>query len=525
MLDITSDIKDAAYFAIVIDETQDIASLEQCAVVIRFIDEEYCIREELVGLFQADNCDAESLTNIIKTVLLSLDLNIKLLRGQTYDGAKVLQGKFSGVAKRIKDVVGKAISLHCLNHGINLTLQEAAKVNGIVSNTLSVVQEVCVVIRASAKRLAVFKSMQSGQSNPTSIKPLCPTRWCCHVRSLESIHNNYEAIADTIDWLMEHGNKQTEAFKKAPGLLALMTKFSTWFGLNMCLCIFSPIEQLAKQLQAKDITAQAVSNAVGALKRYLQSLRSESHFDKLYEKCLASCDDLNVGSPEGSLPRKRKAPRHLEDYLRVDGCSSSVDHEFATTKQYYRQSFFEFIDLVVESLDSRFEQSSLDHLQKIEKLILSASNGEFDFNTSPADLEKQFPILVGDIDFRKLCLQLELLPDSFQQVMPKIKKVTLISTVVDFMKEPGMKMAFSQLHTLLQLYLTIPLSNASSERAFSVLRRVKNYLRSSMNQKHTNHFVMLHAHKALTDALDVREIAKSFIAKNERRVHYFGAFQ
>ena len=101
MKELIGGVKSAGYFSIVIDETQDGAGIEQCALVLRYVDDEYIIHEVVIGLYQADKCDAKSLTDIIKTALLSLDLDIKLLRGQTYDGAAVLQGKHSDVAKRI----------------------------------------------------------------------------------------------------------------------------------------------------------------------------------------------------------------------------------------------------------------------------------------------------------------------------------------------------------------------------------------------------------------------------------------
>jgi hypothetical protein len=46
----------------------------------------------------------------------------------------------------------------------------------------------------------------------------------------------------------------------------------------------------------------------------------------------------------------------------------------------------------------------------------------------------------------------------------------------------GLQSTFPNVETILKIYLTIPISNASGERSFSVLRRVENYLRNSMGQ-------------------------------------------
>ena len=40
-----------------------------------------------------------------------------------------------------------------------------------------------------------------------------------------------------------------------------------------------------------------------------------------------------------------------------------------------------------------------------------------------------------------------------------------------------------EVHRLLHIYLTIPLTSATAERTFSALRQLKSYLRSTMTQK------------------------------------------
>ena len=67
-------------------------------------------------------------------------------------------------------------------------------------------------------------------------------------------------------------------------------------------------------------------------------------------------------------------------------------------------------------------------------------------------------------------------------------------------------------------------NNATGERTFSALPRVKTYLKSTMTQTRMNNFVTLHVHKERTDALDLKEIANKLTARNERRRWVFGKF-
>ena len=79
-------------------------------------------------------------------------------------------------------------------------------------------------------------------------------------------------------------------------------------------------------------------------------------------------------------------------------------------------------------------------------------------------------------------------------------------------------------HRLLRIYLTVPMTSATAERTFSALRRVKNYLRTTMTQKRLNNVMLLHAHKQRTDGLNLTDIAAEFVGRNIRRRNYFGSF-
>ena len=72
------------------------------------------------------------------------------------------------------------------------------------------------------------------------------------------------------------------------------------------------------------------------------------------------------------------------------------------------------------------------------------------------------------------------------------------------------KSMFSEVNTLLRVYLTVPMTSATAERSFSSLRRLKTYLRSTMSQKRLNHILLLHTHKVFTDELNIVEIARVY---------------
>ena len=86
-----------------------------------------------------------------------------------------------------------------------------------------------------------------------------------------------------------------------------------------------------------------------------------------------------------------------------------------------------------------------------------------------------------------------------------------------FLKTQNINILFSEVEKLIRIYLTIPMSNATAERSFSALKRLKTYLRATMGQKRLNHLTFLHVHKDLTDNLDLNKILKTFVLINDRR--------
>ena len=84
------------------------------------------------------------------------------------------------------------------------------------------------------------------------------------------------------------------------------------------------------------------------------------------------------------------------------------------------------------------------------------------------------------------------------------------------------KLLLSEVCKVVKLILIMPASNATSERSFSTLHRVKTYLRSTMGQQRLNNLMVLHVHTDMTDAIDLQKLATDFIGDSEHRLKIFG---
>ena len=124
---------------------------------------------------------------------------------------------------------------------------------------------------------------------------------------------------------------------------------------------------------------------------------------------------------------------------------------------------------------------------------------------------------------------LQYYPDDLKQSLPEemIHFSTLITQhhfnseckeiqMFKFINENEFMHAFPNVSVVFRLYLCLMISNCSGERSFSVLKRVKNQLRSSMGQKRLNSLALLCIQNELLEKVDTDDI-KSFALSKSRK--------
>ena len=213
---------------------------------------------------------------------------------------------------------------------------------------------------------------------------------------------------------------------------------------------------------------------------------------------------------EAVLPHPKKVPRRLQD-------GDAVEHQHDSAKSMFQAQYFEAIDAILAEFNRQFDEKSYAPLQHLEDVILNAAN------RVPCDISDDFKKTYdNEIDFDKVTTELRFLPGIIKQCLPEVKRVTTMDTVISAVTQ-GQNGTFvvPNIVRLLQMYLLAPMSAATAERSFSVQRRTKNYLRNTMTQKRYNNLLMLNIHK---ERIDLKEIAKAFAGKNDRRMRFFGQF-
>ena len=86
------------------------------------------------------------------------------------------------------------------------------------------------------------------------------------------------------------------------------------------------------------------------------------------------------------------------------------------------------------------------------------------------------------------------------------------------MESDGLKETFLDLKTILKSFHTLPVSNASGERLFRAIERVKNYLRSTVSQEHLIRFSILYIENDALNHVNYDEVIDNFSTIKTRRM-------
>ena len=123
-----------------------------------------------------------------------------------------------------------------------------------------------------------------------------------------------------------------------------MQQFNFYYGVALGQLILSQCDNLSRTLQKSTISA-AEGQAVAALTvKTLSSIRSDENFDLFWAKTMKAAEALDISE------RKRKVPRRIDD-----GNAAEAEHH-SSPCSYYKQLYFEGLDLTINCIKSRFEQ-------------------------------------------------------------------------------------------------------------------------------------------------------------------------
>uniref|UniRef100_A0AAX7VMJ6 TTF-type domain-containing protein n=1 Tax=Astatotilapia calliptera TaxID=8154 RepID=A0AAX7VMJ6_ASTCA len=426
--DIIREVKESEYFSVIADETKDLKKTEQLTLVLRYY-YNGAVQESFLEFQRASQLDAAGLTQNIIQCLERYGLEYRSnLVGQGYDGASVMAGKCRGVAARIKTEAKHAFYVHCNAHCLNLVIVDAVKAVPEAHCFFSLLQKLYVYMSGSyvhQKWITVKKDIYP--EAPRELQRLSDTRWACRYSACKTVMDRLPAILRVLHEidLENSGDRSVEA----RGLLAQIDL--TFIGnLSTFRKILGEIKLLSDVLQSPSLDLAKAVDLIHALQDTLDQYRSESCFDELWQ-----------------------------------------DRESLRLKGYFREVFYPILDHVHAEMEKRFNKTNCDIMRGIQALNPK----------SKSFLSEEIVVsLAGlyDCDIEDLKHELYQARKVVQRRAGCGNELSSILGFTTFL-EPY-KEVFHQLFRLCRIALALPVSSATCERSFSVLK----YLSKCSLSKH-----------------------------------------
>ena len=388
--------------------------------------------------------------------------------------------------KKIMELNPLAFFSPCGTHTLNLSGVEAAKCCPEAITFFGVVQKCYVIFSSSPQCWEILLSKIGCSLHSTS-----ETRWSAHVAAVKPFTAHLPGLVDAINELLE-SNIPPETVTDLKGIKTYITSFKGLLMASVWLKILVPINMRNVALQARNTTIDAEVDNIASLLEDLQLLRE--NWQVILQECRIVANNLGWNSdfPEESRTR------------------SAVSSDLSPEENFKISVFYVILDSVIASIRRHF--AATQRLNETFKFLWKyVDMPEDELKEAAGNFQK-----VYDRD-----VQTEIVDEiiHLKSIHAANIKENLSSPLLLLNKfaELNLSSLFPNLCIALRIFLTLPVTVASSERSFSVLTRVKSHLRATMGQQRLVNLALLSIENRLARILNYNDIIKDFAQKKARK--------
>lgn len=181
-------------FSLIIDESTDIASKKQLAIVVRFYcNRELRVRSRFFKLVEVMHSDADSITAAVLDGFEKSGVPTDNIIGYASDTTNVMFGQHHSVVTNLKEKIPYLYVMKCICHSAHLCASHACeKLPRAIEN---MVRDIYSFFSHSAKRLAEFEKFQHFvQVEPHKILKPAQTRWLSLQMCVSRILEQWDAL-------------------------------------------------------------------------------------------------------------------------------------------------------------------------------------------------------------------------------------------------------------------------------------------------------------------------------------------
>ena len=201
-------------------------------------------------------------------------------------------------------------------------------------------------------------------------------------------------------------------------------------------------------------------DTVSELREYYVQLRTDESWEEIWKHVISKSEDLDLETPQ--LTRVRRPPRKLEQTATVTTPFQCNDVKIKHKIHY------------LQLIDHRFDQPGMSNLLLIER-VLTGKAEPGDVSTIVRNYEHFIPCrssLQRHLEsLKELCGSNQ---TNLSEAFKKLRDV----------HEKKLDVLFKDVIMLARIYMACPVTSVECERSFSVMRRLKTWLRRTTGLNH-----------------------------------------
>lgn len=490
---ILDELRESKYYSISVDSTPDISHIDQLSFCIRYVMDGEPI-ERFLQFIPIKEHKSEYLAGIVMSFLEKYGIPIADCRGQSYDNANNMAGRFNGLQARILNENDLAKFLPCAAHSLCLVGKNAVTKNSSATDFFNFVESLYLYFVHSTYRWDKLKEMLTGKTEFV-LKRSTGTRWSAKYLAINALWSSLPKVISTLIFLQSDDCPQTEESKcTARSLLKKLCKFETIFVLHLWHSILQKFDKVNISLQKMGLELSVSVKLFNSLEKFLETLNS--NFDSmLYDAEATFNEHILINTALSKL---------LESISKTRKDNTVVD------KNKYRNDIFLPI---VKSLLSEIKLRSNIYKDLYDNFHFMVKLNELRTDEIAKACKNVSNHYKNDISASDLSNECEMAKYYFFQGDSEVSHASMYAVIV----KDKLTNTFPNIEILLRIYLCFFVTNVTDERSFSKLKYNKNYMRNSMANEKLNNLSLCCIERKILQSIDYDDIIDTFARAKSRK--------
>ena len=303
---IIKEVRESKYFSLIVDSTPDISKTDQLSVIIR-----YCLDGEIYERFLSfipiiSHSGVDLFNNVKHFFINDLKLDLTNCRGQSYDNAANMSGKFQGFQAHLKNENSLAVYIPCTAHSLNLVGVYSVNSCTKAVKYFSFLQSLYNFFSSSVRRwdlLLKGLNITNEENRMLTLKTLSDTRWSSHAEAVKAVKLSYDNILNLLDQIISE-TEDNKIKSEAKCLYKIMIKKEIAFLTLLWHDILNRANVTSIKLQSSNTNLGDGINLMKSLGVYIKSLRSEFENYNEATRVLSSAIENEYGKDKRNSKRK-----------------------------------------------------------------------------------------------------------------------------------------------------------------------------------------------------------------------------